>query len=244
MQHYNVVRTTQTNCSKWTVYKHTSPSGKVYIGITSRKPHVRWNNGKGYVGNDYFIKAIEKYGWDNFEHEILYENLTKEIAEAKEIELIAMYNSTDRECGYNISSGGCAPSLGLRWKLSDEVRQKRSGKKHWMYGKHLTDEQKKHLSKLNSGHRHPQYGTHRSEETKRKIAEKQRCKKLTDEQKKQISESLKGNIPVNRKKVRCVETGEVFESIESAKRIFGITCIWKALQDSNRTAGGFHWEYV
>lgn len=32
----------------YTVYKHTSPSGKVYIGITKRKPEYRWNKGKGY----------------------------------------------------------------------------------------------------------------------------------------------------------------------------------------------------
>lgn len=32
----------------YTVYKHTSPSGKVYIGITCRKPEYRWNHGKGY----------------------------------------------------------------------------------------------------------------------------------------------------------------------------------------------------
>ena len=244
MKRYNVVRTTQTNCSKWIVYKHTSPSGKVYIGITSRKPQFRWNNGKGYVGNDYFTKAIEKYGWDNFEHEILYENLTKELAESKEIELIAMYNATDRSCGYNISKGGCATCEGLRWKLSDEVRQKRTGKGHGMYGKHLTDEQKKHLSKLNSGHRHPQYGTHRSEETKKKISESQRGKTIPKEQRKRISDSLKGNIPVNRKKVRCVETNEIFESLESANRKIGVTSIWKALQDNTKTAGGYHWEYV
>lgn len=27
--------------NNWSVYKHTSPSGKVYIGITSKKPQVR-----------------------------------------------------------------------------------------------------------------------------------------------------------------------------------------------------------
>ena len=32
----------------YTVYKHISPSGKVYIGITKRKPEYRWNKGKGY----------------------------------------------------------------------------------------------------------------------------------------------------------------------------------------------------
>lgn len=33
----------------WSVYKHTSPSGKVYIGITSRDPTKRWANRWGYL---------------------------------------------------------------------------------------------------------------------------------------------------------------------------------------------------
>ena len=32
----------------FTIYKHTSPSGRCYIGITKYKPKYRWNNGKGY----------------------------------------------------------------------------------------------------------------------------------------------------------------------------------------------------
>lgn len=31
--------------NKWTVYRHTSPSGKVYIGITSQNVERRWNSG-------------------------------------------------------------------------------------------------------------------------------------------------------------------------------------------------------
>ena len=49
----------------YTVYKHITPSGKVYIGITSIKPDKRWNRGKGYKDNIYFSNAINKYGWDN-----------------------------------------------------------------------------------------------------------------------------------------------------------------------------------
>ena len=30
------------------VYKHTSPNGKVYIGITKQNPKQRWGNGSGY----------------------------------------------------------------------------------------------------------------------------------------------------------------------------------------------------
>lgn len=39
----------------YTVYKHTTPSGKVYIGITKQKPWQRWNNGNGYKNNELSI---------------------------------------------------------------------------------------------------------------------------------------------------------------------------------------------
>lgn len=88
------------------VYKHTSPSNKVYIGI-SINPKRRWGaNGTGYKGQDYFWNAICKYGWDNFRHEILYDNLSKTEAEIKERALIKEYNSTNHSYGYNILPGG------------------------------------------------------------------------------------------------------------------------------------------
>lgn len=60
--------------NNYCVYKHTSPSGKVYAGITKLKPKYRWNNGKGYTRTDeqiLFKRAIIKYGWDNFTHTII-----------------------------------------------------------------------------------------------------------------------------------------------------------------------------
>lgn len=91
----------------YVVYMHTSPSGKRYIGITCRRPIRRWGgNGYGYIKNEYFWRAIQKYGWDNFSHEILYTNLTKEEAKQKEIELIAFYDLTNPNKGYNITPGG------------------------------------------------------------------------------------------------------------------------------------------
>lgn len=67
----------------YTVYLHTSPSRKRYVGITCQKPKHRWQNGLGYCYNEYFTNAIKKYGWDNIKHEILFENLTKEEAKRK-----------------------------------------------------------------------------------------------------------------------------------------------------------------
>ena len=91
---------------KWCVYMHTSPSNKVYIGITCDTRH-RWrNHGEGYKGGTRIYYAIKKYGWENFKHEILFTNLSREDACAKEIELIEKYNSTDVKYGYNLCAGG------------------------------------------------------------------------------------------------------------------------------------------
>lgn len=90
----------------YTVYKHTAPNGKVYIGITKQKPEKRWNNGNGYKQNKHLYSAIQKYTWENFKHEIVENGLTKEQACDLEIELIAEYHATDRRYGYNISIGG------------------------------------------------------------------------------------------------------------------------------------------
>lgn len=51
--------------SGYTVYKHTCPNGKVYIGITKRNVEKRWLNGKGYERQPHFYNAILKYGGDN-----------------------------------------------------------------------------------------------------------------------------------------------------------------------------------
>lgn len=91
---------------RWIVYKHTSPHGKIYIGITSKQPTERWKNGLGYQGNDHFFKAILKYGWNNFTHEVLYKDLTKEQACELEKELIKKFDSRNPNKGYNILEGG------------------------------------------------------------------------------------------------------------------------------------------
>ena len=53
---------------------HICPNKKVYIGITSKNVNTRWQNGKGYPNNPYFTNAILKYGWDNIQHIILFED--------------------------------------------------------------------------------------------------------------------------------------------------------------------------
>ena len=93
-----------------TVYMHKNNSnGKVYVGITKHddKPNNRWQDGFGYLSNDIFFKDIVKYGWDNFEHEIIASNLTEDEASSMEKELITKYDCIDN--GYNKSTGGLCP---------------------------------------------------------------------------------------------------------------------------------------
>lgn len=115
----------------YTVYRHISPTNKVYIGITGKKPTERWKSGYGYFGNKHFTSAIKKYGWGSFRHEILITGLTRENAEQLEKMLIKFYNSTNQKYGYNISHGGKSAS---GYSHTEEVKKKISsslrGKKH------------------------------------------------------------------------------------------------------------------
>lgn len=99
------------NNKKFCVYMHKFPNGKMYIGITSKKPKSRWKNGNGYSKGHQsaMYNAIQKYGWDNIEHIVLYENLTESKAKEKEMELIKKYNTyvhSKNTNGYNMTLGG------------------------------------------------------------------------------------------------------------------------------------------
>lgn len=102
--------------ANYTVYKHTCPNGKVYIGITMQKPYKRWCGGMGYIKNQHFFRAILKYGWDNISHEILYEGLSEEQAYETEKRLIKEYRSNEFAYGYNQSSGGEYSGSGVHTK--------------------------------------------------------------------------------------------------------------------------------
>lgn len=99
--------------AKWTVYIHIVSkelSGyehdKYYVGITSLSTKVRWrSNGSGY-SKQIFYYAIQKYGWDNIEHFVIAENLTKDEAILFEKKLIYILDSNNNKYGYNLTDGG------------------------------------------------------------------------------------------------------------------------------------------
>lgn len=102
------------------VYVHISPYGKRYYGITGESNvNKRWKNGKGYKNNNHFWNSICKYGWDNFTHEILFDNLTEEEAKLLEQMYIALYDTRNPNCGYNYTKGGDDNPMN-----NEEIREK------------------------------------------------------------------------------------------------------------------------
>ena len=112
---------------KFCVYVHIFPNGKKYIGITCKRPNDRWESGNGYKEGSPMRNAINKYGWDNIEHVILFEGLTQEEACNKEIELIAEYKTNihkyGNKYGYNMTDGGEGT---FGHKVSEENKEKKS----------------------------------------------------------------------------------------------------------------------
>lgn len=89
------------------IYIHINKTnGKKYIGQTKQSLDQRFRHGKGYKNSPKFYGAIEKYGWDGFEHILLFDKLTLEEANKKEEELIKEYKTTNDLYGYNIAYGG------------------------------------------------------------------------------------------------------------------------------------------
>ena len=91
----------------YTVYIHTSPSSKHYVGITCLTTNQRWrSDGSGYKRNGYFWKAICRWGWENITHRIIAEGLSEEAAKQIEIDFIRVLDTKNPSRGYNLTLGG------------------------------------------------------------------------------------------------------------------------------------------
>lgn len=100
--------------SLFCVYMHTNQiNNKRYVGITNQKPSYRWRtDGSGYK-HQMFGRAIDKYGWENFSHELLAIDVSKEEACKLEQKYIEKYKTMNPDFGYNISSGGESGAFGV-----------------------------------------------------------------------------------------------------------------------------------
>lgn len=219
----------ENNCvNSYCVYMHKNKiDNKIYIGQTIHgdDPNKRWKNGFGYQPGLYIRNAIDKYGWDNFEHIILCNNLTREQALDLERKYIEEYDSVNQECGYNVTLGG-EGATGL------------IGEKNPMFGVSPQERMDKDTF----------------EEWKKKISKvfRDRWDNLSPEEYEEECKKRRGQNHPRCRKIYCPELDEHFEYINEAAAKYNInkSNIGSACKDWHWTAGKhpltgipLHWCY-
>lgn len=227
-----------------------------YIYLTTNlvngKKYIGQHNGDikdAYLGSGVLlVKAIKKYGKENFKKEILEECAITELDE-KEKYWIAYYNALEDENFYNLSKGG---QKGDGWeaarryfqqhpKEAQELYQRNSQRlKEWV--KNNPDKVKKNIEKFIQGSK-DYYSEHPKERKenmdKLQIAKEKWQREHPEKHQQQVKNFIKAGSDANSQKVRCINTGEIFPSISEAARHYNTyqTNISKVLKGERKAAG-------
>ena len=212
-------------------------NNKKYIG-QSVDVDGRWSKHQSCLNkdnhdNDYLQHSWDKYGKENFKFYIL-EYCEKDELDEKEIYYMNLYNTMNREYGYNLKSGGQMTN-----QLSEEVRNKISESNKKVYENSdlrktrsidaLNQWANPEIKKKIMGENNGMYGKHHSEESRRKMSENKKGK------------PSKRKIPV-----LCVELNRVFQSMTDAANEIG--CIASGISNvcrgKQKTCAGYHWQFI
>lgn len=227
------------------VYKATSPSNKVYVGITRKSlknrigEHVSLSK-SGKIRP--FQCALKKYG-NNFVWEVIESGLERSKAEELEKYYIKFYKSNDMQFGYNLSPGGLAGSI-----MSEEGKKRHKEKMRIHYDdpkyiKMLSDAKKKSLEDPDQ----LQIAINSIKMYWSKEENKQKRSQSTKEMWKNPDHKIKMAKALGGKEFVCVETGEIFQYLGQAAERFGSTCkdsIYKVLKGKRKTYKKLHFKYV
>ena len=214
---------------EYVVYKAVNKiNGYIYIGITNNfkqriREHKSCANSDNYRYKSRFYNAIRKYGFENFKFEIIETVEDRKILEEREIYWIAYYNSTDKNIGYNITTGGTGG------KTHDVF-----GENNPMYGKRYTEEEKRRIGEYSKGKK-------RSDETRANISNALKGKKKSDEHKKHLSESHKGRLPPNTKEITVINiyTNEIITFVSETEMERKLKCSRKTIKNGRITNEGY-----
>jgi group I intron endonuclease len=237
----------------YTVYIHINKiNNKKYVGITCRKVNTRWGkDGKGYNGQELFWRAIQKYGWDNFQHLIVFENVNKELALELEKQLILENKTFDSEYGYNSTFGGeigVIPTERVRLKISDLAK----GRKHSeetkrkiseaLTGKKHSQESREKMLKYKKENINPWRGQHHTEEARNKMRKNRKRIPHTEEHKQKLKENhadFSGEKHPQAIKCILINTKEIFSTITEASEAYNTdnSSIAKCCKGKRKSAG-------
>lgn len=242
-------------------------NNKKYVGQT-RSFYKRMSQYKKGNFNKYMGNAINKYGLENFDITILEKDVDFYSLDEREQYWLDFYKSYESENGYNIchiasSTFGFKHSDKTKEELSNMVKQRYvdnpelvqmlQSENNPMYGKKHSDEwRKEHSEHIRNKWENKEY---RKIQTERMIGENNPMygvrltgelngmhgKTHNQETRDKISANLK-----HKRKVKCIETGVIYDSITQASRLTNITRIGigAVCRKKLKTSGGLHWEYL
>lgn len=246
----------------YTIYYHKSPENKYYIGQTCQDIQKRWRNGHGYKSIK-FSSAIKKYGWDNFEHGILEENIPQDKVDEREAYYIKIFNSVEN--GYNTYKQNYSNyhftdlwnDSNVREYIINILTEQRNTPEYHKKQSEL-------MSKLwqTKEYREAQEKSW-TDDRRKKLSEKSKSLWEDSEYREKISKAQSEyrkkdwENPEYRKKmcvqVRCIETNQIFESVKAAAEWCGVksNTLSSALSSKTHQSGRhpesgikLHWERV
>lgn len=233
------------------IYKYTNKyNGKVYIGRTCQELCKRaGKNGIGYKESRAFFEAIQKYSWEAFDVEILETVLSESEANEREEFYISLYNSTNHDLGYNLSSGEISHIVHDETKaiLSEKATKRYQDKtSNPMYGKKHSSEARLKMSDCKKGESNPMYGRKWTEIQREKCGTKNKTLNLSDEQRANLV--IKGKLlgEFRKKKVFCIEDDLYFASATDASTFYGVdvSTLCGHINGRQKSCCGKHFVYI
>lgn len=222
------------------IYKTTNKiNGKIYIGQTNKDEDVEYL-GSGYI----LMKAIKKYGKNNFIVEVIERCDCKEKLNEREIFWIAFHDSTNRKKGYNISKGGNGGNLGdeVNRKISKSRKGKVSVRDNNGNGFFVSTDDERYLSgeliSVLTGVVAHNKGIKMSEEQKVKMRRpKSKAHKLA---------LSKAKIGKGCKEILCITNRKKYPSLKEAASCLNLTApnIVAVLKGRAKKTKGFSFKYL
>ena len=246
-------------------------NNKVYVGQSKRLKQRYYDHiisiKKGKHHNDILQKSFNKYGFDNFEYNIIEEVLDENMLNEREKYWIDFYGGINSDKVYNLKD----PLLN---EHSDYVRNKiskaNSGENNPNFGNKWTDEMKQELSNSRKGITlEERMGKEKADLTKEKMRQSQTGRVHPEEVKEKIRQHnigeknpafgkgdrqlgdknpMFGKPSQNRKSIlKYNKDGKLIKEYEFVTQVLedgyspGNVC--SALKGKQKTSGGFIWKY-
>lgn len=219
------------------IYCYTyTPTGKKYIGQTTnfdkrQKEHLHETR------TNIEFHSLLQTEYNNFIIEILEDNIPVELLDEKEKYYIQLYN-TFKGFGFNLTEGGDGGFTYCQ-----------------RYWEEHPEEMATHIAKVQplAAEAAKRWRKEHPEEEKKRIENlHQKAKEWREANPERFAENRKKAIEASSKKVKCINTGEIFSSASEAARQYGLAasnisgCCRGVRKSAGKTKNGekIIWEYV